>query len=92
MGLNKKIPKDGYFERDPFLGPLPLTNNNSGPAMVQACCDEKHKLKCSGKSHQLCTFNTFFVHLKFVFQESCYRTQCPELSPHSEESPLPLYH
>ena len=64
MGLKKKIPKDGYFEQDPFLGPLPLTNNNGGQSMAQACCDEKHKLKCSGKSHQLCTFNTIFCSLE----------------------------
>ena len=54
MGLNKKGSVDKYFEKDPFLAPIPLTNNNinSGPSLVQSCCEEKQKIKCSGKNQK----------------------------------------
>ena len=54
MGLNKKGSVDKYFEKDPFLAPIPLTNNNisNGPSLVQSCCEEKQKIKCSGKNQK----------------------------------------
>jgi len=43
MGHNKKLTSEKFYEKDPFL--TPLSNNNS---TGMTCCDEKHKVQCTG--------------------------------------------
>ena len=46
MGHNgKKLTSEKFYEKDPFLTPAALSNNNS---TGMTCCDEKHKLQCTG--------------------------------------------